>query len=714
MTHKYITMRYIDLVDTYLHQQYLELLEARMTGKEFKRKLNTVKIGFEFEVCLPYESIHTPLDVPTTLTYLETTTLSTLVSHYGNSFLERADEVFRVNYKKIAPEYLPDMARARPDAKLKISAYYGAWLDSKKKQLLKPLIPQMLEVIKYYLLEIRRIQNIDDSTDRAKDEAKRSIEEYIQYADSLGVTIDPDSYDAKDRGTTDANALFQNFSDKARIKYLQLHSPVDNMWERLRIALNDMRSTQEATLYDITDNPDHIPEFCETVFGTANLGKLVSSKVWILRTSTTKPKAEALKRLFYFVTPSAAPPRDSVDIRNLNSNNYKRSAATEVAAVLKPLFGKIEIFNSYHQQAKKLDRWYIEPDGSLRPNLPDYSMEIVGPPKPVKEALADLENFSKVAEQLKLYTNESTGLHINISISDDIDPLKLAIFSNDTDALKTFGRLDSDHGQRYAASIIRRLKNKIDFNPLIHGQKSYERWLRDLQTVASNIGHDHFSSISLAGKYISFRHAGGDYLKKIPELMRVIKNFVRAMVIASDENAYQQEYMNKLIKMADLKPLSDTSSVIQDMRLNGVPILRVYAMTYNQQPYDKVVSDINSNTRRGRSDLNQTVLVQQESGDNIKRKMLDRDTGYIQSTRDRINAAMDEQLYQAIVVPNDLTNMMSIKMLTDDVAGLYDSDGNKIGVFRMIPDVLRRGDPQFIPALQRLVQSARAKSRLGS
>jgi hypothetical protein len=248
-------------------------------------------------------------------------------------------------------------------------------------------------------------------------------------------------------------------------------------------------------------------------------------------------------------------------------DNYEK-ASEFLQPLIKTAMGrKVRIFNSYHEQDKNLKDWYIEPDGSLEPNdSADASAEIVSPPLPVGEAIDALKKFYALAGQYGLYTNSTTGLHINVSIPQKLDLLKLAVFLGDEYVLKYFGR----EGNDYARSVQKHLGREV--------QRSSNIDLQKLQSMANNATSGHTSSISNNGKYISFRHAGGDYLRDYQGVFNVIGRFVRAMIIASDPAAYANEYQTKLAKLMQgpetdqIQKNTSTERVLQFIRTKGAPI----------------------------------------------------------------------------------------------------------------------------------------------
>ena len=239
-------------------------------------------------------------------------------------------------------------------------------------------------------------------------------------------------------------------------------------------------------------------------------------------------------------------------------------ASEAIKPVLKNTMGsKVVIFQDRHDETKKLDRWYIEPDGSLNPNEEeDACVEIVGPPEAPNKALDSLKKFFGMAQQMKFYTNKSTGLHINVSIPQDIDVLKLAVFTGDQYVLQQYGRLENTYSRSVTRDIGKqdnrlRLSRGLTQTSAGRGKNvfgdkkiSSELKLQFIQKIAKDISSTHTASISSENsKYISFRHTGGDYLTDYQGIVDVVGRFVRAMVIAADPTAYRNEYLAAVAKL---------------------------------------------------------------------------------------------------------------------------------------------------------------------
>ena len=277
------------------------------------------------------------------------------------------------------------------------------------------------------------------------------------------------------------------------------------------------------------------------------------------------------------------------DDDDYDSDERYDKASPALARVLKTTMGMpVVVFDEYHQADKSLNKWYIEPDGSLEADHDaDGTAEIVSPPLPALQAMADLKKFYGMAEQLGLYTNSSTGLHVNVSIPGDLDVLKLAVFLGDKYVLQQYGRVDS----YYAQSVGKQLDPGQ-----LGSQTKVMNKLRDtnvvdqalLKKVIGDYASQHTASISYNGTYVSFRHAGGNYLADFNKVYNTVGRFIRAMIIASTPGAYEREYQTELAKygiaaqsqsgLKSTSKLAAADATINYIRNNGIPTTEIVAV----------------------------------------------------------------------------------------------------------------------------------------
>lgn len=221
--------------------------------------------------------------------------------------------------------------------------------------------------------------------------------------------------------------------------------------------------------------------------------------------------------------------------------------------------------SSYHGAKRAAGKYVVEPDGSLEPDDPssEAGLEFVSPPLPVTELLNDLRKVVQWAKRRGCYTNESTGLHMNVSVPgfslEKLDYVKLALFIGDKYILDSFGR----SGNTYCKSALELVKKAAT------PEKAAEvmaRMKTQLNTVAGKIIHsgitNKYTSINTKDGYIEFRSPGGNWLDaNVDVLENTLLRFVVGMDIALDETAHKEEYAKKLYKL--IAPSDDNTNTLQ-------------------------------------------------------------------------------------------------------------------------------------------------------
>ena len=452
-------------------------------------------------------------------------------------------------------------------------------------------------------------------------------------------------------------------------------------------------------------------DFTQQTLGTTDLKELLSKK-WAFKGRVNNATPVLKEKLWYYVTAGAEPPA-SLRQRSYGRNSY-RDGADFLKANLKDVYGdNMEIFTGYHQATKKLDRWYIEPDGSLRPSGDDYSAEVVSPPLPAEKAMAALKTWYQKAKQLKLYTNGSTGLHINVSIPGNLDVLKLAVFSGDTYVLKKFGRENNS----YARSVIKNLRGRGDLPKL--GSKEFSAAESEMKSMAKRISGDHFATVNFNGKYVSFRHAGGDYLNKMDDIVNTVGRFVRAMVIAADPVAYRDEYVGKLVKLmkpeegdagSEKLPLSD----IRAVATKGIPV-QFYDVVY--RPIDVNADTLEPNITGGEEGIRRKIRDSFHSDTpyqivpdpSVRDRLLNDTTGLATPTKDWIQSAPDSAFVRVVMYPRNRADLDSFgdRLANDSGSrtlafGMYDRQSNNSAVGSRYTRAIKQNDPEFKDAVTAL------------
>ena len=229
----------------------------------------------------------------------------------------------------------------------------------------------------------------------------------------------------------------------------------------------------------------------------------------------------------------------------------------------------MNIGDRYHSATREEGIYALEPDSSIEPAVKDDAgLEFISPPLPVTEMLDDLKKVVAWAKAHGCYTNNSTGLHMNVSIAglkrnlDNLDFVKLVLLLGDEHVSKQFDRL----GNTYAKSSMDKLKNFIQMkasNPA--DIKQFLDFMRfRLQDMASKIltsglsWGDKYVSVHAKEGYIEFRSPGGDWLNSnLPKLEATLLRFVVALDAAMDPEKYRQEYLTKLYKLLQVKNTKD-------------------------------------------------------------------------------------------------------------------------------------------------------------
>lgn len=246
---------------------------------------------------------------------------------------------------------------------------------------------------------------------------------------------------------------------------------------------------------------------------------------------------------------------------------------------------------SYHGGTREAGKYVVEPDGSLEPdNEGDGGLEFVSPPLPLDEMLSDLDKVAKWASGAGAYTNDSTGLHMNVSVpnfdQDRLDYVKLAIFLGDEYVLKQFGRA----GNTYCKSAMAQIQQTAKTNP-DKVQTMLRQMQGNLSAMASKIVHtgqtSKYTSINTKTGYIEFRSPGGDWLGEYAadadKLKNTLLRFVVSLDIAMKPELYRQEYMKKLYKTLDQGDNNDTIKFFARFSAGELPTTALKAFVKNAQ-----------------------------------------------------------------------------------------------------------------------------------
>jgi hypothetical protein len=233
---------------------------------------------------------------------------------------------------------------------------------------------------------------------------------------------------------------------------------------------------------------------------------------------------------------------------------------------------------SVERPSTRSAHYIVEPDGSLDPDdSNDAGLEFVSPPLPIEELLSDLNKVKAWADRTGCYTNDSTGLHINVSVpgwtggTDQLDYVKLALLLGDEFVLDSFGRA----GNTYAKSAMGKIRSIVKQNPN-SAQELMDRMKSGMDQLASKVIHsrstEKYTSINVKNGYIEFRSPGGDWLNdNFKEIDNTLRRFTVALSAAVDPEMYREEYLKKLYKLLDVSGEKDPLSYFAKFAAGELP-----------------------------------------------------------------------------------------------------------------------------------------------
>jgi murein DD-endopeptidase MepM/ murein hydrolase activator NlpD/pyrimidine deaminase RibD-like protein len=259
---------------------------------------------------------------------------------------------------------------------------------------------------------------------------------------------------------------------------------------------------------------------------------------------------------------------------------------------------EVRVNTRYHQSGDrpgpKNQFYVVEPDGSLEgDNEGDEGLEFVSPPMPIDALLKDLNAVKAWAGRMGVYTNDSTGLHINISVPnysiDQLDYVKLALLMGDEYVLENFGRATNE----YAKSAMSKIKGKItpaNAKQILDTMKS---GMSQLATKAIHSGStDKYTSINTKDGHIEFRSPGGDWLDdNFEKIENTLLRFTVAMSAALNPEAYRQEYLKKLYKLLAPKDDKDPLAIFAKYSAGELPKAALKSFVKQAQLERKVARD---------------------------------------------------------------------------------------------------------------------------
>lgn len=235
----------------------------------------------------------------------------------------------------------------------------------------------------------------------------------------------------------------------------------------------------------------------------------------------------------------------------LDYMNGWRESATAVAKALSYLVkGAVKV------GAKGYSSWNITQDTSIKDDdgknvdtgMTGYGFEIVSPPLSAKTAMALLPQILLFCSHNELTTNDTTGIHVNISLPDmtHFDALKLVLFMGDQYVLNKFNRA----ANTFTRSQFTQALDGINTTGTVPDS------LSDVIEVAnqalSETGKNFSVNLGHVPQYVEFRAAGGGgYEGRAKDIEEVAGRWLTALEIACDPARERNLYLKKVAALRD-------------------------------------------------------------------------------------------------------------------------------------------------------------------
>lgn len=207
--------------------------------------------------------------------------------------------------------------------------------------------------------------------------------------------------------------------------------------------------------------------------------------------------------------------------------------------------------------------WSLHEDGSLFSKDNDFGIELVSPPLPLNAAM---KHFKDVLKYIRTHakTNQTTGLHINISLDknrmEKLDLFKFLLLLDNKKALKQFNRLknqysspiEMDHFLHKALWNIYSSPSKYKkIDPTELKNKLIDAAMNKLHSVikrsfSSYNFNSHYKSVDISKLkkgYLEIRIVGGkDYQKKSKIIENYILQWVKILMVSTNSKILGDTY----------------------------------------------------------------------------------------------------------------------------------------------------------------------------
>lgn len=205
----------------------------------------------------------------------------------------------------------------------------------------------------------------------------------------------------------------------------------------------------------------------------------------------------------------------------------------------------------YHSGGRSSDAYDIEYDSSLESHGVGGGFEFISPPLSIEEMFEDLDNVIYWAKMNDATTDETTGLHMNISLphydESNLDHIKLLLLYGEDYIQEQFDRTTAN----YCRSMLEKLEGIGKDNP----HKVFDALRSGMDKAALHVlmrAPKDKVSIYIKNNRVEFRSPGNDWLNQpIDDMKNAILRFIVALDSALDPEKDRKEYMKKLYMLVN-------------------------------------------------------------------------------------------------------------------------------------------------------------------
>lgn len=208
----------------------------------------------------------------------------------------------------------------------------------------------------------------------------------------------------------------------------------------------------------------------------------------------------------------------------------------------------VEMNPNYVSQEILYDTWKVEFDSSIKPSGGEIKSPIF------YDINTGIDELKKILTIIKhdnyMFTNNSTGLHVNIGNidKDNIDLLKFSILIGEEHVTNYFERSNNKN----ALSVVKDLHNYYSYEEVRN--RNIDKVIREINNIIipKMPGKDRFLNMQPLeeNNYIEIRGFGGDnYEYKQNAIINYIKKIGYVLDLSENPNAYRDAYLKKLTKI---------------------------------------------------------------------------------------------------------------------------------------------------------------------